>query len=439
MTTEIQVGRLGVDVDMVAPSVWSARGEDVTVGGTITASSVSEGTVLRDQVLGLAVGRDEPIVPVSCSWDATLDGYYELAGVEVEEGLMSPVDGSRRWRMSLRRLPGWQAPLIESVLHGALRTNSHSILTASTVPFLAVPAVAGEALDPGGAGTLTVGTRTAADGALDFLYGANSLLYGTVMSYYLPPASFYVGSPKVEVDVGSGTWRTVTGRLVRNSPTAVRISNGLVRFTFKATGSGYWCTSIEVYDGVSTWDTLTGAQTGTDVATLKPNLTTGGASLTMITDLKAVTVLRNSSCEAALRFTFGTSTPAVVFADVSLRRGDRLLRCRVSSPTLETEWGVKMDTYVGVSDMTALTGGLRSDDDDDAGNRIVLTSHNAFTDRSNVDSHLAFSKTVSAGAFGFGIGVELGGSGSSGQNTAQNLCYQFHAAQSERVFITGRG
>lgn len=437
MTADLVIGRVGSALDVDAPQVLGVSGDRMKVGGWLEAGSLADAKVLRDQVLGLWGDRDEPIKPVTYASDTTLNGFYEVLGVQVDDVLgQSETVGGRKWSADLRRVPGWQAPLIESKLVGALRSNSHSIVTGSSVPFLAVPSACGDGFNPGGTGSLTMGSRTSATGGLHFAYGANSLLYDTIAGYYLAPGDFYDGSPLIEVSTDSGsTWRAVSGRLMRNTPDAVRISNGLIRFTMTTAGALF--TKCEVYNGSAWEDVEDGGSPAVDVT---PYLTYAGATHTAFPSAKqSIVVEQAHSAVATVKLTWNLATPAAVDVYLTLRRGDRMGRFVVMSQdgVLSTKWGMQWARDLLVT-TASLTGGSRLSGNDANGNRWVMATPAAFTNDSSGATNSYYRDTDNI-AWSFAFGVELDGSGSSGQNTAQNIAYQYFAAQQEQVFVTGRG
>ncbi len=435
MTTT--VGRLGLDVDVESATSWKADGQAVKLTGWFEPASVADGKVLRDQLLGLAGNRDEPIVPVTCSWDSTLDGYYRVTGVDFSADLGTTYQsGASQWAIGLDAIGGWQAPRIEEQLIGALRTNSNSITTGE-VYFHAIPSAA-DGYSPGSASAVTVGTRTSEDGNLDFIYGAP--IASTVASYYLAPASYYIGAPKIEVDyTGSGDWRTVVGRRMQNLPSRVRITNGLIRATF-GTATDEFITKWEVYV-TNQWEALRGYDGLSAWFNIQPSITwdttSAGSLSNYLAGPAAVTVIENSPVNACLKFTFGISTPAVVDVFVSLRRGDLNLHCYLVSETLSDQWGLLLFDDEPDAPVSVMGGVWRRDGNDDNGNRWVIGSSNALT-RSSVDEVHLWYRNTDLEALYFFLGAEIGGSGSSGQLTAANLANQFYATTSTALTVTQR-
>ena len=415
----LTIGRVGSDIALSEGYAWSEQGDGkVSIAGWLDASSTSDASFLREQILGLADPAGEAFVPVTFGVDDDRDGWYQVESVSVDAVLgKTETAGDRKWRANLRRLPYRTQPRYELHRYGTVWTNDHSITTSTYDGFVALPATA-EAVDLGSTGFSKV-TRTTDTGSLTFY--VSDPTYDNVISAYVPMADAYDGAAKIEVDLdGGGTWRTVVGSDIRALPTQWRINNGIMRCSWDTTAQGL---AVEFYTGA--WNSL-GETSSTD----NYWLITDAAASYLADDPVAVAVLRNDPLACTIRLIFDWDTQKSRIAlDVTVRRGDRnvscILKCRDSN-----QWGVEPDTATGAT--TALTGAHRIDANDDNGDRWVVSIPKTYTlNTSTGSARLSSASTV----FPFAIGAEVNGSSATGQNTAQNVAYQHYAQPTETLFI----
>ena len=418
------IGRVGVDIGLNEASGWQEQGDGtVQLNGWLRASSISYAEHLRDQILGMVDSTDEPWVPVTVGHDDTRNGWYRVLDGDVES-VIGPTEreGTRRWSATLQRSAWWDQPRYELHRYGGVVTNAHSIATSTYSSFIAMPGSA-TALDPGtDTGTLVRVSRISDTGSVAFVTGSGvgAALYDTIVSADVPIADAYDGAATIEVNLGSSTYRPVVGRRVRKEyASAWQLQNGLLRVTWDSTDKGL---SLSNYDnGALAWEPI-----GTTFQL------TSDASYTKVAENPvAWSVLRNDPTMVTIRlvFDYNSSTQRILW-DVSLRRGDR--NCiNVVKSRASKRWGVtNSDAELG----SAITGGIRRNGDDANSNRWIVCSPKAFT-ADLTDGELCLDSTTQV--FPFGIGVEFGGSASTGQSTAQNVAYQYYAQPIETATITG--
>lgn len=391
-------------------SDWRQDGDEVQVRGVIRGSeqsTLADVKSLRDQVAGYGPhNTDEPVVPVTWVQDPTQDGFYRVNQVQMNSEmtgrLKAASDGNElAWSFSadLQRVPGWQAPLFEVVTVPALRVNSHAVAAGTALGGVGLPVGAETTFAP----VKTYKSRTSTEGALGYVTNAISdLTYD--YSYRATAATFYKGCARVEYSPDAGTtWRSVTGRQVINSGTAVRVSNGLLRVSISSAA----VLSVTPYDG-SAWDT---AKTYALDYGAGNHSALGGW----------VTILRNDPQKVVVRFGLGfESTPTTSvqpYIDVALGRGERHVE-------LLAPWGGDTSGIArsAVEAATALTGGIRATSNDADGHRYVLALPGATTNdlvNGSVKRNGAGSDTPMM------VGVELTGSSAADADTAQNLVYEY--------------
>jgi hypothetical protein len=421
MPTALQIGRIGLDIDVDTPMRWDESGDRVTMSGLVhLPSSTAEAKWLSEQLVNLAGRfRSERQVPlISTAWPER-NGWVEVQSSEV-----TPVEGfapgvnAIRWSASMRRLPGRAMPRYELRRLGYPIANDHSTTRASYAGWLSAPLTA-TALDLGADVTWTPGERVSDTGAVSFVTGGAAVLYDTVASMFVPIADVYDGAAKIEVDItGSGDWRAVVGKDVQLfAANRVRLNNGLVRVGWNTTDHRL---TMQVYTG-SAWEALQDQFT----------FTSGGASLTPLgVSPSAVTVVRNDAARVTIQMLmpFLTSGHRVALF-LSLRRGDYNVLGSLKSSS-SRQFGINPSTAPAT---TSLTSAVHRTANDSAGNGWVISSPRAFTpDLTDGWLHL----TAGSKSFPFGIGVELDGTTAAGNYTAALVRSQYYAQPGEQIYVT---
>lgn len=410
------LGRVGLDVvadSADAPATWTVSGDEVEFSGVLRASNASDARFLRLQLNGLVDNVDEPVVPFYWSEDASeWDGYYRVADASV--GTV-PLSLTAHWFpftvKMVRVADGFQAPMIESRLLGALRVNAHSITTANTIAWWSP-----------GASVYAVG-RTV-DGNLDVLTGAegdvfvyrdsSETAFDVSDTWYVAPTDYYDGSVRVELTGDAGTtYRAVIGRQIINLPQYWRLSNSLMRITSGATANEAEF-SVSWYDGTQ-WETA---------KTFRLQTGPSGFADLDVPPVR-VTILRNSPECCAIRVHYGKNDASPVYAvDYTLRRGSRYLE--VFWPGMGTDDpGLALTSAEA---LTAITGGARATNNDAGGNKLVLAGTTAVT----LDTTNGKIRCDNADPAVFMIGCAIGGTVGSGYGETQGIVYQWMAAVNEK-------
>lgn len=427
----IKIGRAGRDtgLELNSPTFWSVSGDDVEAAGSLTASTYAKLVVLRAQVNGLADNRDEPVVAVNWAGDPSVDGFYEVLDAQVPMPARGLAALKLDYRVKLRKVGVY--PQIESRLLGALRTNSHSIVVGSTVPWWATPT---DATMDHVSGTSTA-TRTGDGGSVKVAYTTDgTLLLDTTATWMCRASDFYDLAARIEVSPDSGTtWCAVTGRqfdaIEPASATAWRITNGLVRVTYGGAGGLF---TVQHYTGGS-WITA---------KTYRIFDTTGAAVTAAISGTpQTVTALRNSPECVSIRigWEYDAGYPAPIYLDLTLRRGalwvDGALVITEEFVDLLDDIGPR---YLGIGRNTAEaaathTSGLHANAADAAGGKYVMSTPVA---KGNDTTQGAFWPTTNAPVFPFMIGYEP--PSAAGPDTFTNQVYAYFAATTESQRLVRR-
>ena len=413
----LQIGRV---TGLPEPTQWTQTGDrTATVTGSYVASSLQDGLTKRDQILGLANDYDEPVVPLIMSTQTRLIGYYKVLGAAHTTDPFTMVRGNLYdYTVDLEAVPGFSNPLFESIITGGLLNNVVGAVNGDAQWFHAFPLTTVEYF--GGSGVFY--DRVGWDGTTRMLYGTTSAPSITA-HFYLAPANYYIGAATFEQ---GSPYATVVGRQeVQADLVNWRLSNGLVRVTPNATAGKL---DVSHWKGAA-W---AAAKTYRFTETLNGYLVNGFTS---------VTVLRNCPEETTIRLgaiSSGGLGWGRINIDLGLRRGDRLVRGYLSSDS-QGDWQVARDTTEAATAITygAVTlGNIRATANDADGNRYVLIS-----DQKAVTSDLVNGKlTQNAPSYtmDFGIGSEIGGSGSSAPERAVDIAQQYLAVQGEKQQVVVR-
>lgn len=413
----LKIGRVGIQVSVSRVDGWVTEGDRLNLSGYLHSDSVSEVDVLRQQLNGYVDNGDEEVVPVTWTTDSKVNGFYRVRRVQISTNPNLHFSNRFLFTVDLERVAGYAGPLMETVITGAVRTNSHSITNANAVGVVAVPDDVLEFHDSSDPAAASVFTRTSVDGDVRCVKSAT---YSRYQYFALAPADWYIGACSIEL---GSPYRTVVGQQIPSELDTWRLSNGLVRVRPHASGFGVSC-----FNG-STWDSEKVFRG-----------TVAGSSLGGIALATGLRVLRNSPEECIIRLP--VSIPSAILTgasvgsmradiDIAVRRGERTVRLFLAA-TKSTTWGVECVTAEAA---TALTGGIRATSDDANGNRFVLSSPQAVT---NDLTQGGFALTAGATTFSYAAGLELNGSSAATNDAAQALVYQYMAAHSERVVVGAR-
>jgi hypothetical protein len=325
------------------------------------------------------------------------------------------------WSLTLEQVKNYRQPRIELASSWGLLENDRTITTVN--PVQAFPGQAAAilpAFDPN-----TNGSRSVGDGSGNAVVYLRDSITSTatsgVGSFVVDPDSYYVGGCRIEHDLGSSTYRHAVGRpdfpsvgITGSDSAVLRLNNGLVRATFTYSNATVSQWVVEWWDG-SQWDT------STEFAVV-------GFGQHGELALHSASILRNTAEQCTVRFrVLGASVTieGLTQCDFTIHRGSRWVTVRPSGDYAPlTGWRIQFNTSVA---STSITGGIRRTSNNGGGNRELLASAaNATADTTN-GRLTAPSSTAEI----FGVGVELGGSGATGENTAAEQMGEWFAPLSE--------
>lgn len=360
---------------------WESEGDEATVDLVVRDMTAADAKALRDQLLGYDLNTDEPVIPIVDNADTSRSGFYRVQRVrqsaESTEGEGSRTKLSYRLTAELLRVPGWQAPIFEARVLGALRANDHSATTVRGWVGLNPKAdlLHGYVAPPffTGIGEIASVGSTATNLLLyDNDASPDTTPDGTVR-FSVAPEDYYQNAAKLEVSYDSGTtWRTVTGRQTINLPTQFRLSNDLIRFQHSSanifTFSGY----------LSGWETKTF------------QFTYGGASATSLGAPAAITVLRNTPDVCIIRvWLAGVITNGqTAYLDLKVTRSAWWLEGTLATTNAST---ATLGVFRGTAEAsTSVTYGITATAADANGNKFQIRSPKTVTkDNTNGGIHHA--------------------------------------------------
>ena len=413
----IAIGRAGRDsgLELNSPAYWSVNGDDVDLGGALTATdSYAKLVILRLQVAGLADNRDEPVVAVNWTGDPSVDGYYEVLDASVPMPARGLAARKLDYRVRLRRLA--VHPDISSVISGnAVRANSHGLLKAATVPWWATPADATMDHVTGASSA----TRVTDSGSVKVQYTTDgTLLYNVVRRWACLPSDYYDGACRVEVTDGV-SWYAAVGRPNILTVDSWRITNGLVRVSY---GGGNGLLLVEHYVG-SAWSV---AKTYKLTYTSTPT-TLGAFSTVTVKDNRPECVTVRLGLER------DSTAPYQMNVDLTIRRG--ALWCE-GVVTRDTETGTEaIGIYRNTAEAaTAHTSGVHATAADAQGGKYVLTT--SFAKTNDLTQGGFYVSAGAATAVDFMVGYEPGTP--AGPDTYTNQVYSYFAPTDELVGFSRR-
>lgn len=417
------LGRVTLD-DSCAIDVYELTGNRVRVQGDFAGASLDHTKAMRQGVAGYAGNSDEPWISGTWDQDSSFDGYFSVVPGSIPTRSLTG-NGLMRWSVDLDRVPGYAMPMLESRLLGALRVNSHSVTSASAYALHGVPRAAVDVSGYYATNVVESGTVRVTDTGevIAFVCQTNASPSYTddTPQWICPPARYYDGACVIEA---GSTRRVIVGeQLPLSAIDNWRIGNGLVRVSFANSATDSLNTlNVETFDG-SVWDTAKAWQ-----LTFKTGVPTNYAG-----PVRAVTVIRNSPEQCILRVVLGSLTGDIpILLDISVRRGARLAEFYSDSavPT-GSGWAVGTRSLVlttgeATSDMVA---GGRATSNDASGNRYIYSSPTASASVTTAGDLLQHY---------FALGAEVGGTSATGNDTAQNLIYQYLTSITETVRVVGR-
>lgn len=362
----LTIGRLGLSVstgtDIRPYPDLKFDGDRVSFSGDLIASGVDEAKVLRQQLNGYGPhNTDEPVVAVTWTDDDSIDGFYYVMGTEVSTIAASYLDGKGWFPFSidLLRVEGYQAPLHEVAVVGALRTNEVGVTSGTVSTWVGLPQMNFDLVTLGTSAS-TAGPFTTSDSnsaSIVYLSSTNDWVVYTPQDV----TSGMVGAATIQTSTNGTTFSTVVGRQFPNGSTAkyVRLTNDHTRVTTSGTNSIL----------VDTWDNAAGAWESTEfgIGVYSGGFTNGSINWTT----GSTTVLRNAVEVASVRLALHPSgVDQHGYVDLTVRRG---------SPIVEGYRWVKTAVQVAVyrtaaEAATAITGGIEATSANAAGNKFTILS-----------------------------------------------------------------
>lgn len=418
----LTIGRLGLDVvsgsevDPYPGISWD--GDRLTFSGMLKADTTNGGAVLRQQASGYGPqNTDEPVIPVSWSGDATVDGFYFPVSIEVEADAGSYVGDNWWFPFKADLVKGgdrFKSPLMEIVTSGALRSNSNSITTSVALTGMGIPVGSpSETLMTSPTYLASTVSRNSEDGTSTWQYDSAETLYSATSYYRADVLDYYTSSAKIE-SLGS-TWSAVTGRIHNCSDLVnIRISNGIVRYGFT---SG--AVTISRWNGL-VWSTARTLAIASPTAALSP-----------MWGPRNVTILRNTPESCVIRATAGVGSAPLnePYMTIRLDRGMTMAEFLYSGGETR-KWGILPSTNVTSQVAPA---GLTETAPDTNGMRLVMCSPHPMT---NDLTKGGFTLTDSNYTVSFGLGLEFNTNGNAA-NTSTNMIYAYFSAINMRQNVVG--
>ena len=427
-----RIGRWGDDFDLRNPTDWDQDGPTVRLMGVHQASSAAAYQAAREQFLGLISSPWEPVVPCSFGFDSTLDGFYRVVegSQRFKPGVTYP-NNAFPWTLRLERIPNHQAPKTIVTSTGAERSTKDAGVTDD--PWSAVPSDAGGTY--GLDGTPAAFTTRTGPGHSDSAWNGQAVQWRTD-AYYLGATSGGTSEFRVAQDshYDMSARLTVDGYTVlgdrwnfSGNLTDWVLSNGYVKLTGSASS---FCTITGPGSTPTSWGAVNQAmKVGFYASSTFLSMYPGSSGI----DVAGMRVDYNDPALVSVTF-FGSYNPVSattipVSMTVVLRRGSSYAEFYASAPTTRA-WAVGFNSTTAT---TSATGVQHATSNDADGNRVFSCMEAETKD--NTEGFQYLSSAAKSGQFC--IGVEYGGSSSSGINTVANCRDQYYAAVSEKQDVVG--
>lgn len=301
MANTITIGRMtftspaSISFASVQDGSRNSMDRTVSMGGQFVADTVTAAKVLRDEIVSM--GNSNLILPFTYEGDDTFTGYAKISGVTVDSSKLGV--GMFSYSFTLEIKGRVSEMLFESNMSGALLTNSHSITSTTYAPWHALPV---NAYNYSHAQAPTDGIRATENGNVAFFYDTN--LRSNAAQWLVEPVDYYKGASKIIVNN-----TTMSGYQAPNEPTAVTLTNGIIKLTSGSTTDESRFT-LSFYDN------------GSYVSSREISINYG-ASKAEWKLWKTVQILRNEPHECVVRFaTYSDDNgDGRLTVDVSLKRG----------------------------------------------------------------------------------------------------------------------
>lgn len=410
---------------------WEGGGDTARLTGTFKGTTATHAGVVAYQVKGILENPDEQAVPFIASSAPLLTGFYRVTGGSIEQTPEMYRSFWFNYTLELERVPGVASPVIESRLVGALRSNAHSITTASMVQWWATPTDA--VMDR--VASVSTASRTGEGSSVRLNYVSGSLvMVDATPTWQCAAGDYYDMAARVEVTYDGNTWLRLPGRqigiAVAASNTGWRINNGFVRVTY---GGGNGLLSVQHYS----------AAAGAWLTAKIYALTIGVSPSTPVAmgAIQTITILRNAPEEVTVRLGLDQSTanPVQVYCDLRLRRGALWVEGVVSraatavsateSASTEVSFGIQRNTAEAGSTHTSGVHATAADAGT-GGGKYILTSPTA-TNVDTTQGGITQGTGPAPDKFQFMVGYEPPSAGVP--DTFTNQVYAYFAAVNESV------
>ena len=404
----LTIGRTGLDINFDPTGVQVSGGEGeryVSISGELAADTPDEAKTLRNELWRMTE-NDDLIIPVTLSADPSLDGYYRLTSADISIQSIS-LEGWYPFSVQLERFGSGGRVAIESRIIGGIRANDHGITLSESEPIHANPDAA---IGYQGYSTLLDSVVRNADnrvGSFDPIRVHRNIDETVSPVWQISPDKFYQGAAYIKAGT---TLREMSGLDSDNLPENWELSNGLIRVTPDVTKGRL---DVEVYDGVSAWESLTTFMCWRDAGE--------------VSGWHSFTIIRNDPAAITVRLTERiTGSGDWCMLDITIRRGAFYAECRLVHRG-EVTLGFRANTNTSCTAITP-TGasssvGIRRAANDANGNRWIVGTSKSHT-QSLTNGRIEKS-TVNE--LDFAVGFEFNGSSAVTGDKAAELFLQYMA------------
>ena len=404
----ITIGRFGIDIKAGEVASFDVSGAMCSLSGVTAYSTWEEALALRQQLSGYVDSPDESFVPVTWDEDPSVDGYYRIIGATVDARAGLAWQGIVEFSITLERVRGFAAPLIEAVCLGKLRTNGLGLTARATI---SVPTSVRSYVEYSTAnGYLAQSAdvqRLGVAGSVSVILPYADAFVG---QYYLAPKNFYDAAATLRV---GDRLRVAVGRQIGNAPANWEISNDLLQVR-PAAGAGL-ALQFRMWD-VSMWSPWERLE-------LKTTNINDSVRVAMSAP-HTITVLSNSPEAVTIRLmststVVGNDNLGAFLLDLTLRRGSRSVSAVVSG--VLSSWFALVVPRAGGA---ALTGGFSK-----TVGGVSAFVGSAFQASLPAD---AFKPTGSVKSWAFCFGL------TNSTETSQNMLNEYFWAGSEKQTVVAR-
>lgn len=446
----IHIGRLTLTEHYAAVSeAWSGDGRTLSLSGQESAPPLTEQDI--DVLLDDLQNLQGMLVPVSFTWKQDRDGYYTVTGVTSDLVNWGDIAHTVDWKLTLRREGADGEVDIESRLSGPpTRSNTHN----GTGERWHAPPIGTTSYWTGTTQPSTL-TRPTTDGPITIYRGIPTTANPR---YDVPAASYMRGRARI-LDQG----RERNGVQWRTTPGGWELSNGLVKASLVTVEGG----STALMPGPRTFpgkfvypgSGVSGTVLRLEAWGLTPIFIPGGGygispygvadygeaygtedwsgrDWTILLNGQAIgapaacSVLRNDPECVSVRVLWSGAPAGRTTADMTLRRGGRLLEM-----FLRTSFSSTLKVVRAIPEAaTAQAGYLRATADDTNGNRYFIGSAGDYT-ADVIGGGISKASTTSLDV---ALGVEMSGADAAQGDQAATLYKQYCGSCTEMVSAARR-